>query len=80
MRHCADVENNVPCSCTDEEKSLVGTWCTPEIHLPSEKGYEIVKIYEVYHFTDSSKYDKSSGNGGLFAGYVKMFLKIKQEA
>jgi len=45
-----------------------------------EKGYRILKIYEVYHFEESTEYDKSTKNGGLFASYVNTFLKIKQEA
>jgi hypothetical protein len=45
-------------------------------------GYEIAKIYEVYHFEESSMYDRSAckgGGGGLLADYVNLFLKLKQE-
>lgn len=44
------------------------------------KGYKILSTYEIYHFTESSKYNVESCEGGLFAQYVNMFLKIKQEA
>lgn len=44
------------------------------------KGYQILKIYEVYHFEQSSQYEPTLGEGGLFAKYVNTFLKIKQEA
>lgn len=44
------------------------------------KGYEIVKIYEIYHFEQSSQYDTLSDEGGLFAYYANTFLKIKKEA
>lgn len=39
-----------------------------------------MKIYEVYHFEESSMYDISKGKGGLFAEYVNLFLKLKQQA
>ena len=77
---CADRENQDPCICTDENRTIVGTWCTPELLKAVEKGYRILKIYEVYHFEESTEYDKSTKNGGLFASYVNTFLKIKQEA
>uniref|UniRef100_A0A8W8JGF1 DNA-directed DNA polymerase n=1 Tax=Magallana gigas TaxID=29159 RepID=A0A8W8JGF1_MAGGI len=63
-----------------EERVITGTWCTPEIQMAVKKGYNILKIYEVYHFEQSSQYDPLTGAGGLFAEYVNTFLKIKQEA
>ncbi|KAK3107691.1 hypothetical protein FSP39_020035 [Pinctada imbricata] len=77
---CADSENQNECTCSLEERSITGTWCTPEIQMARSKGYKILQIYEVYHFDESSKYDVESCEGGLFAQYVNMFLKIKQEA
>ena len=44
------------------------------------KGYIILKIYEVYHWDESTQYNKSTKQGGLFAQYVNTFLKFKQEA
>ncbi|KAK3104555.1 hypothetical protein FSP39_004928 [Pinctada imbricata] len=79
-RTCADKESQTECGCDDEERSLIGTWCTPEIDLAIKKGYTIMKIYEVYHFDDSTLYDPIAKKGGLFTEYVNMFLKIKQEA
>ncbi|KAK3105375.1 hypothetical protein FSP39_023745 [Pinctada imbricata] len=79
-RQCADTESAASCTCSDEERSLIGTWCTPEIDIALMKGYKISKIYEVYHSQESTKYNPASREGGLFAGYVNMFLKIKQEA
>ena len=40
--------------------------------MAKEKGYDIVHIYEVYHFKDSKE--------GLFDQYVNKWLKIKVEA
>jgi hypothetical protein len=56
----------------------VGTWATPEILKALEHGYKILRVFEVYHFEESATYDPTTGEGGLFAGYVNAFLKIKQ--
>ena len=37
-----------------------------------EKGYQIQKIYEVWHFEESSE--------DLFKGYVRKFMKIKMQS
>ena len=79
-RTCSDKELLVPCTCTDEQRAFIGTWCTPELIKAIEKGYRILKTYEVYDFKDSMKYDKVNGGRGLFSSYVNAFLKIKQEA
>lgn len=77
-RTCAEQQNQEMCTCSDEKRCLLGTWCTPEIENAVEKGYVVIKIYEVYHWTEKSQFNKQTG--GLFAEYVNMFLKIKQEA
>lgn len=51
---------------------ITGTYCTPEIMKAIEKGYELVKIYEVYHWSKRSS--------DLFKSYVDTFLQIKQES
>ncbi len=68
------------CSHTETERALTFTWCTPEINLALQKGYRILKLFEVYHYDESSQYDKSSKTGGLFTGYINANLKAKQEA
>ncbi|GFV26767.1 putative DNA polymerase [Trichonephila clavipes] len=55
---------------TEEERSITGTWVTEEVKKAREKGYKIVKIYEVYHFQSSSN--------DLFRSYIDLFLKIKK--
>ena len=77
---CADNENQAECNCNDEQRSMIGTWCTPEIQTAVRKGYKVLKIYEVYNFEESTQYNPETGDGGLFTQYVNMFLKIKQEA
>ena len=39
-----------------------------------------MKMYEVYHWAETSQFNMSTGDSGLFADYVNTFLKIKQEA
>ena len=60
------------CHHSREERVLLGTWCTPEIHKAIDMGYELVDIHEVWDFEKSE--------GGLFAEYVDAWLKIKTEA
>ncbi|XP_060572998.1 uncharacterized protein LOC132730933 [Ruditapes philippinarum] len=79
-RTCADTENPHACACSEQERELTGTWCTPEIQKAIKLGYQIKKIYEVYHWEKSTQYDPKTGSGGLFANYINTFLKFKQEA
>ncbi|MEW8548383.1 MAG: DNA polymerase, partial [Candidatus Thiodiazotropha sp.] len=79
-RTCADNETQDCCMCTDDQRAMIGTWCIPEIEKATEKGYRILKIYEVYHFPQTSKYDTETKSGGLFAEYIDTFLKFKQES
>ena len=53
---------------------MTGTWCTPELQKAVEKGYQITKIHEVWHFPESQRKE------GLFAPYVNTWLKHKTEA
>ena len=49
-----------------------GTWVISEVLLAISKGYKVVKIYEIYHFPHTSS--------EIFAPYVDMFLKLKQQS
>ena len=62
------------CSHTLEQRTLTGTWCTPEPIKAVEQGYEIKRIHEVWHFPLEQR------KTGLFAQYVNTWLKIKQES
>ena len=62
------------CTHTDVERTLRGTWCTPEIEKAVEKGYIIKHIHEVWHFPPNQR------QTGLFANYVNTWLKTKQES
>ena len=77
---CAENESQTKCLCTDEQRTIVGTYCTPEIQKALEKGYKIIKIYEVYHFPETEQYDPVTKSGGIFTEYINTFLKMKQES
>lgn len=79
-RTCSDNESVTQCSCTPDKRALLGVWTTPELMKALEKGYELTKIYEVYHFPETIAYSPETGEEGLFHQYIATFLKIKQEA
>lgn len=62
------------CVHSDADRTLRGTWCTPEIQKAIEKGYTLLKIHEVWHFPLDQR------RTALFADYVDKWLQIKQEA
>ena len=66
------LERCAECVHTDEQRTLTGTWCSPELNKAVELGYQVQYIYEVCHFNETCE--------GLFEDYVNTWLKIKQEA
>ena len=66
------LERCAECVHTDEQRTLTGTWCSPELNKAVELGYQVQYIYEVWHFDETCE--------GLFRDYVNTWLKIKQEA
>lgn len=60
------------CDHNDDERTLFGTWCTPELEKAVELGYVIRDMHEVWHFAESRV--------GLFLDYVNTWLKIKTQA
>lgn len=78
-RRCVEANIDLPplerayeCNHSDEDRALIGTWCTPELAKAVEMGYVIKEIHEVWHFPES--------RAGLFKDYVNAWLKIKEEA
>jgi hypothetical protein len=59
--------------------AISGTWVADELRLAVTKGYKILKVHEVYEY-NVTKYDRESGEGGLFVEYIDTFLKLKAEA
>ena len=68
------LERSNMCGHTREQRMLKGTWCTPELQKAVEKGYQILRIHEVWHFPEENRRE------GLFAGYVNTWLKLKQDS
>ncbi len=52
----------------------IGVWHTEEIYLALEHHYEIVEVYQVYHWNPSER------SSHLLKGYISYFLRMKQEA
>jgi hypothetical protein len=50
-----------------------------EIRLAVQKGYRLVKVYEVYEY-QVTRYDPKTRESVLFAQYIDTFLKLKAEA
>ena len=72
-RTCTDELNQTDtCHHDPDDRALTGTWVSFELQKAVEKGYQITQMHEVWH------YPRRSDN--LFKGYVKTFLKRKQEA
>ena len=70
-RVCAESGNQTVCPHNAEQRCLMGVWYTSELHLALDHGYQVVRIYEVWHWREKSR--------GLFEEYVKRFMKLKQE-
>ena len=64
--------NSMPCDHNENDRALVGTWCTPEILKALDHGYRIVEIYEVWHYPQRRE--------RLFEEYINLFLALKVQA
>ena len=80
-RACVQTEQAQPmltrtryCTHSDTDRTLRGTWCTPELVKALQKGYTLIKIHEVWNFPTEQR------QTGLFANYVDTWLKLKQES
>ena len=72
---CAQTEQTALCQHSNEERALDGTWVSVELMKAVELGYTILEISEVWHFPNSSKYDATTGEKGIFSEYINAFLK-----
>ena len=59
---------------------LTGTWTTEELIKAVQMGYTMIHIFEIHHFEEKTVYDPKTGKGGLFAGFMNLFTKVKWEA
>ncbi|XP_048513417.1 uncharacterized protein LOC125501456 [Athalia rosae] len=75
-------ENSTPDDCphaNEADRWLSGTWVSDELKKAITLGYRIVDVSEIWQY-DITSYDPATKQGGLFAGYIDTFLKLKQEA
>ena len=82
-KKCATGMVQEACSCTEKERSWIGTYTTVEVLEAVKFGYKVEKIFEIYHYHNTERYipgEESSLQKGLFSGYIQMFLKLKAEA
>ena len=54
------------CNHDDQSRALIGVWTTPELYKAIDMGYEVLEVYETWHFQESST--------ELFKPYVEFFL------
>ena len=47
---CADTGNQTPCTHSDAERAIQGTWSSVEVMNALEKGYRIVQLHKVWRF------------------------------
>ena len=64
---CADTCQQTPCTHSDNERAIEGTWCSVELEKALEQGYRLLKIHEVWHFPATSD--------ELFKEYINTFFK-----
>jgi len=51
-----------------------------EILHAMKRGYKVVKVYEIHHYSWAETYDPDIEGSGILAQYINTFLKVKQEA
>ncbi|MCP4051885.1 MAG: hypothetical protein GY739_02270, partial [Mesoflavibacter sp.] len=76
---CSDQKTRV-CRHSENDKSWIGTWASFELQKAVSLGYRVIKIFEVWHYPETSEYDGSDPETGLFTQYINTFLKLKQQS
>jgi G:T-mismatch repair DNA endonuclease (very short patch repair protein) len=77
---CAQQSQQENCEHAEEDRCLEGTWVSLEIKTAVANGYQIKKVFEIWHWARTEQYNPLTKSGGLFTSYVNCMLKIKQEA
>ncbi len=66
---CAFSSCTKECNHSDKQRMLRGTWFSEELKLALQKGYTLIRIYQVTHFPKQSTM--------LFKAYVQTMYKVK---
>jgi hypothetical protein len=78
-RTCAENQASGVCTHANKERALTGTWVVLEITKALSMGYTMVKKHEAWHFEETERYDPETKTGGLWAPYINLWLKEKQQ-
>ena len=61
------------------EREFTGTWVVHELQKAVELDYRVTEIFIIWQY-ETTQFNPCTGEGGLFAGYVNTFLRLKQQA
>ena len=76
-RKCAEDQVQEDCYHENEtERTLTGTWVSEEIKTAVKFGYKIRKFFEIWQYK-MTQYNSTTGESGLFQGYIDEFFKQK---
>lgn len=79
-RTCAETQNQDDCTHPPTERQFVGTFCAPELKLALSKGYQLIRVHEVYQYPGVKVYDPHKQLEGLFSSYVQTNMTLKYHA
>jgi len=75
----ADTMNQDDCTHCDVERCIVGRWIVDDVRKAVDMGYSLVDVIEFWEY-EVTCFDKDINSGCVFAEYVNMLLKLKQES
>ena len=80
-RTCADEATQGLCVHENPAlRALTGTWVSTELEKAVSVGYRVLHRYEAWHFEKTLQYDPSTKSGGLWASFIDVWIKLKQQA
>lgn len=69
---CATDLHQGECTCTDDQRAMIDIWTIEEVKQGIKRGYQLLQVYELYHYKDSTKYNpQNPDDGGLFQVTIK---------
>ncbi|XP_072758699.1 uncharacterized protein [Anoplolepis gracilipes] len=78
-RACCETFSQSACAHEPSEREFEGTWISCELKKAIEKGYFVTEVSEIWQY-NVTRYNHTTRQGGLLAGYINTFLQLKQEA
>ena len=76
-RKCAETNAQSQCRHLAQDRMLRGVWTTPELFKAIDLGYQLLHVWEVWHFDEWMEYDGKDPASGLFTEYINKFLQLK---